>query len=157
MNKRIVLSLSILILSAAISSADEGDPSVPETVSQPVAVPAAVATPAAPAPVVSTPVAAAPAAQKVITETILRDDNSESVVGTVASITPSSLRQVKSKIAITDQSGNEVEFVVKALAVIYDAGGSLLALDELTAGQKVQVNYRLKTGNIKEATSIKVM
>jgi len=75
----------------------------------------------------------------------------------VASITPSSLRQVKSKIAITDQSGNEVEFVVKALAVIYDAGGSLLALDELTAGQKVQVNYRLKAGNIKEATSIKVM
>jgi hypothetical protein len=70
---------------------------------------------------------------------------------------PSSLMQPKAKLVVSDQGGNEIEFRIKTLAVIYDANGVLMSFDSISQGSRVQVNYKIRSGDIKEATSIKVL
>ncbi len=101
-----------------------------------------------------------PAAQtgrRTIRETDLRTDCQESVTGTVSCIVPSSLMQPRAKLVIADQGGNEIEFTIKTLAVIYDTAGNILSFDSLQQGMKIRVNYRALSGGCKEATAIKVL
>jgi hypothetical protein len=101
-----------------------------------------------------------PAAQtgrRTIRETDLRTECQQSVTGTVSCIVPSCLMQPRAKLTIADQGGNEIEFTVKTLAVIYDTAGKILSFDSLQQGAKVQVNYRTLSGDCKEATAIKVL
>ena len=65
--------------------------------------------------------------------------------------------QPRAKLVIADQGGNEIEFMVKTLAVIYDTDGNMLSFDSLQQGAKVRVNYRILFGDRKEATAIKVL
>ena len=95
--------------------------------------------------------------KRTIRDTELRTECQQSVTGTVSCIEPSSLMQPKAKIFITDQGGNEIGFIVKTLAVIYDNNGNILSLDSLQQGARVQVNYRILCGDFNEATAIKVL
>jgi hypothetical protein len=95
--------------------------------------------------------------RRTIRETDLRTDCQESVTGTVSCVTPSGLMQPRAKLVIADQGGNEIEFTIKTLAVIYDTAGNILSFDSLQQGSKVQVNYRVLSGDCKEATAIKVL
>lgn len=116
------------------------------------AAPAAESAAAAPAEAVSAE------AKKVITDTTLRSEEAQSIIGKVDSIMPADLlTRPKSKITITDESGNQVEFTVKPLAVIYDMSGKIVALDEVSSGRKVQVHYKMLGGDAKEASSIKIL
>jgi hypothetical protein len=100
---------------------------------------------------------AAPAApaKKVVTDVNLQTADQDAVTGKVVEVMPADDFRMKPKIVVADQGGNNVEFVVKTLAVIYDASGALLALDEIQKGSNVEVHYRPISG-AREATSIKV-
>ena len=100
---------------------------------------------------------AAPAApaKKIITDVTLRTADPDYVTGKVVEVLPSDETRSKAKIVVADQGGTTIEFIVKTLAVVYDASGALLALDEIQKGSNVQVHYR-PIANAKEATSIKV-
>jgi hypothetical protein len=65
--------------------------------------------------------------------------------------------QSRAGLVISDQGGNEIEFTVKTLVVIYDTAGNILSFDSLQQGTKVRVNYRILFGDRKEATAIKVL
>lgn len=95
--------------------------------------------------------------RRTIRETDLRTECQESVAGTVSCVVPSGLMQPRAKLTITDQGGNEIEFTIKTLAVIYDTAGNILSFDSLQQGSKVQVNYRALSGDCKEAIAIKVL
>jgi hypothetical protein len=95
--------------------------------------------------------------RRTVRETDLRTDCQESVTGTVSCIVPSSLMQPRAKLVLAEQGGNEIEFTIKTLAVIYDTAGNILSFDSLQQGSKVQVNYRALSGGCKEATAIKVL
>jgi len=92
-----------------------------------------------------------------IREAALRSADTEFVTGKVVCVALSDLTRPRAVLTVADGSGNEISFEVKALAVIYDRAGTLLALDELQSGQDVQVNYRLLGSGAREATSIKVL
>jgi hypothetical protein len=94
---------------------------------------------------------------KVIKEAILKTVDPDQVTGKVIDILPSDLTRPKSKLIIADENGNETEFSVKALAVIYSENGTMMALNELQKGAEVQVNYRTIKDKAKEATSIKII
>ena len=70
-------------------------------------------------------------AKKIITDVSLRTADAEYVTGKVVEVLPSDDTRSKSKIIVADQGGNTIEFIVKTLAVVYDASGALLALDEM--------------------------
>lgn len=97
------------------------------------------------------------AGRRTIRETDLRTECQESIAGTVSCIVPSGLMQPRAKLVLADQGGNEIEFTIKTLAVIYDTAGNILSFDSLQQGSKVQVNYRVLSGDCKEATAIKVL
>ena len=114
----------------------------------------------------ASPAAAAPAMQaepqqrqptKAAREAILKTVDPDQMSGKVADILPSDLTRPKSKLIIVDESGNEAEFSVKALAVIYSENGTMMALNEFQKGAEVQVNYRTIKDKVKEATSIKII
>lgn len=78
-------------------------------------------------------------------------------MGSVVCIVPSGLMQPRARLIIAEQGGNEIEFTIKTLAVIYNTAGNILSFDSLQQGAKVQVNYRALSGGFKEATAIKVL
>lgn len=127
--KKIAIALLLLAVAASVAFADAGESSAP----------AALAAPA----------------KKVITDVSLRTADADVVTGKVVEVLPSDDTRSKSKIIVADAGGATIEFIVKTLAVIYDASGALLALDEIKKGANVQVHYR-PVANAKEATSIKV-
>ena len=97
-------------------------------------------------------------AKKVIKEVTLRTGASGSLAGKVSSIQPADpLTRPRSKIVIVDSDGEAVEFVVKALAVVYDQTGRFLSLDDIRPEQEVRVDYIKKAGKVKEAVSIKIL
>ena len=94
---------------------------------------------------------------KAVKEAILKTVDPDQMVGKVADILPSDLTRPKSKLIVADENGNETEFSVKTLAVIYSENGTMMALSELQKGAEVQVNYRTIKDKVKEATSIKII
>ena len=124
--KKFTIALLIIAAAASLSFADEGESA-----------------------------AAAAPAKKVVTDVNLQTADPDYVSGKVVEVMPSDDFRMKPKIVVADQGGNTVEFVVKTLAVIYDASGALVALDEIQKGANVQVHYR-PIGGAREATSIKV-
>lgn len=99
----------------------------------------------------------AAAGKRVIREASLRTADSQVLDGTLVCVTPSGLMQPKSKVVVADASGAQCEFTMKVLGVIYDSKGTILAVDQLAQGDKVQVSYRMTSSNTREATSIKVI
>jgi hypothetical protein len=148
----IIAIVSMLAVSYIYADAGEAEP--PANVA-----PAIIQAPPEPAVPQETP-APLPVARtgtRTIRETDLRTECQESVMGSVVCIVPSGLMQPRAKLIIADQGGNEIEFTVKTLAVIYDIAGNILSFDSLRQGAKVQVNYRILSGDYKEATAIKVL
>lgn len=95
---------------------------------------------------------------KVVREATLRTGAPDFVVGKVDRVKLADLlTSARSKITIVDSSGNSNEFVVKALAVVYDSTGRVLTLNDVRTGQEVQVNYIIRDGNTREAVSIKIL
>lgn len=95
--------------------------------------------------------------KKVIREVTLRTDSTDFVIGKVDSVTPADLLTTpRSKIQVIDSTGKRREFVVKALAVIYDSTGRFLSLDKVQPGQEVQVNYRQRDG-ASEAVAVRIL
>ncbi len=127
--KRIITVLIILTAAASFSFADEGEESGTKT----------------------PPV-------KVVRETILRAGTSEPITGKVERVIFADLlTRAKSKIVITDASGISKEFVVKALAVVYDSTGKFMTLNDVKPGQEVEINYIAKPLKVREAVSIKII
>jgi len=149
----IAAALTISIFAVTAGFADEGETEEPSNVA-PAIIQAPPSTPAA-APSVQAPADAT--VTRSIREASLRTADSQSMEGSVACVTPSGIMQPRSKVTVSDAAGNNVEFTVKVLAVIYDSKGTILSVDQLCQGDKVQVNYRTAGCNIKEATSIKVL
>jgi|GEM_PF-6812022 hypothetical protein len=153
--------LTISMLAATAGFADEGETEEPSNVA-----PAIIQAPSTPSPAEASPaVRPAPLPQPLpdatgtrsIREASLRTADSQVMEGSVVCVIPSGIMQPKSKVTVSDAAGNQVEFTVKVLAVIYDSSGTILSVDQLCQGDKVQVNYRTALCNIKEATSIKVI
>ena len=108
--------------------------------------------------IVSPCFAGEPQGKTVIREANLRDADALIFVGKAESIIPADLRTAnKSKIIVLDEKGNEVTFNVKALAVVFDFSGKMIALDQITKDSKVQIYYRELPGGGKEASAIKVL
>lgn len=152
MKKTISLAL-ILTLAASLSFADSGEQAKvqaqPQVESQPA--------PQAPVQAQAATQAQEPG-RKVITDVNLRTGAQGSVKGKVESVTPADLlTKPRSSIVIVDEAGKTVNFVVKALAVVYDATGQILTLNNVKPSDNVQVNYITKADKSKEAASIKVL
>jgi hypothetical protein len=150
MKKIFAIGLALMVSTAIVAFADEGEMEEPANVA-----PAIIQSSTASAPV-SQP-AEAPQRGKIVSETTLSTADPEYMLGIVKCVMPSSLMQPKARLVVSDQGGNDVEFRIKTLAVIYDANGALMSFDSISQGSRVQVNYRTKGGDIKEATSIKVL
>lgn len=98
------------------------------------------------------------APRKVAREVTLKTGAADSVTGKVDSVMPADLlTRPRSKIVIVDDSGNSREFVIKALAVIYDSNGGFLTLDDVRPDQEVQINYITRADRTKEAAAIKIL
>jgi len=98
------------------------------------------------------------APKRVIKEVTLRTDGTELVVGKVDSVTPADLLTTpRSRIQVIDSTGKCGEFVVKALAVIYDSAGKFLSLDNVQPGQEVQVNYIKQKDGTNEAVAVRIL
>jgi len=131
--KRVTIAMLILAGAVSFSFADEGEKA-------------------------STPPAAEETAKTVVKEVSLRTGTSDFVTGKVVNVTPADLlTRPKSKISVVDDSGNSTEFIVKALAVVYDSTGRFLDLDDVRPDQKVQISYITKAGKAREAVSIKIL
>lgn len=134
--KKIAIAIILLAVSASCSMADEGEQSA---VNEP--------------------------AKEVVKEVIVKTGALESVSGRVDSVIPADLViRPRSKIVIIDDSGRSIEFIVKALAVIYDSTGRFLTLYDVRPGQRVQIEYITKANRsidradkIREAASIKIL
>lgn len=143
--KKTIIAILILIGTAFFSFADEGEQSAAQPVAQETKQEAAQEMPQE-------------APKKVITEVTLRTGASDFVTGKVDSIMPADLlTRPRSKIVVSDGSGNSHEFVVKTLAVVYDSTGRFLTLDDIQPGEEVQVNYITRADKTKEAVSIKIL
>lgn len=131
--KKVIIAILILAGCAFFSFADEGaEPAARETAQE--------------------------APKKVAREVVLRTGATDFVTGKVDSVMPADLLiRPRSKIVIVDDSGNSREFVIKALAVIYDSNGSFLTLDDVHPAQEVQINYITKADRTKEAAAIKIL
>lgn len=126
--KKVIITILILAGSVSFSFADEGEQS-----------------PAQEAP------------KKVIKEVTLKTAAADFITGKVDSVMPADLTRPRSKIVIVDGAGNSHEFVIKALAVIYDSTGRFLTLDDVCPAQEVQVNYITKADGTREAAAIKIL
>jgi len=70
-----------------------------------------------------------------------------SVVGVVKRSIPADLAGLRPAITITDDSGKDIDFTLKANTVIYTGvDGRLLSVKEIPAGGKVQVGYEIIKG-----------
>jgi len=139
--KKMIIAILMLAGCASFSFADEGE--------QPAAQEAAQE---------ATQEAAQEAPKKVIKEVTLRTGATDFITGKVDSVMPADLlTRPRSKIVIVDDSGNSREFVIKALAVIYDSNGSFLTLNDVQPAQEVQVNYITKADRTREAAAIKIL
>ncbi len=128
--RKAIITILVVAAAASLAFADEGEQAAPDR--QPKKV--------------------------ILKEVILRTDGTGFVAGKVDSVTPADLlTRPKSRIGITDQAGNSSEFVVKALAVIYDSKGRFLTLNDIQPGQEVQVNYITKSDDIKEAVAVRIL
>ena len=94
---------------------------------------------------------------RVIKDFTLESADPDHLTGKVVCVVPAELMRPRAEIVVADQSGSEICFTVKVLAVIYDSKGKMLSLDQLTPGMAVQVNYRQLAHDKQEATSIKVL
>lgn len=127
--KRAIIIILMLTAAASFSFADEGEQA-----------------------------AAQEAPRKVIKEVTLKTGTSDFVTGKVNCVLPADLlTRVRSKIVVVDGTGNPNEFVIKALAVIYDSTGRFLSLNDIKEGQEVQVNYIKKSDNTNEAVAIRIL
>jgi len=125
--RRSIIVILTLIAAASFSFADEGEQST-----------------------------AKEAPKRVIKEATLRTGASDFFTGKVDCILPAGfLARTRAKIIVVDGSGNSNEFVVKALAVIYDLNGRFLTLNDIQPGQEVRIDYIKKDDNTKEAVSIR--
>jgi hypothetical protein len=149
------LIMTAFLLTSSFAYADAGEPEPPANVAP--AIIQAPATPPAQQPAAECPPAAPQRGTRTLRETDLRMECQEAVTGSVVCIVPSGLMQPRAKLIIADQGGNELEFTIKTLAVIYNAAGDILSFDSLQQGAKVQVNYRALYGDRKEAIAIKVL
>ncbi len=131
--KKMVIAILMLAGCASFSFADEGEQPAAQEATQ-------------------------EAPKKVIKEVTLRTGATDFITGKVDSIMPADLlTRPRSKIVIVDGSGNSREFVIKALAVIYDSTGRLLTLDDVQPAQEVQVNYITRADRTREAAAIKIL
>ena len=151
--KKIITAAIILTAAASLSFADEGEQTKTQT--QPQAEAQAV-------PQVQSQSQAEPqvkeSAKKIVTDVNLRTGSPDSVKGKVESVTPADLlTRPRSAMSIVDSAGRTVNFVVKALAVVYDSTGRILTLNSVKPSDEVQVNYITKADKSKEASSIKVL
>ncbi len=147
--KKIVISVMTLTMAVAFSFADEGEQEQAPTQAQ---VQEQVQAPA------PDEAQTQGSAKKIIKEVTLRTGASDSLTGKVDSVKPADpLTRPRSNIVIIDSAGDAIEFVVKAVAVVYDSTGRFLSLDDLRPEQKVQVDYIKKAGKVKEAASIKIL
>jgi len=156
MKRILAISLTIVMAIAVVAFADEGEMDEPSNVA-----PAIIQAPPETAPV-SQPAAAprpaaAPGKTRTVSETTLRTADEQYMQGSVSCIVPSSIMQHRAKIVIKDQNGDEIEFTVKTLAVIYDPTGAIMSLDKLQQGTKVRIHYKGAGENARMATSIKVL
>ena len=92
-----------------------------------------------------------------VKEASLVTSDTESATGAVSQILLSDFTRPRSRLTITDSDGNQTEFVVKTTAVIYNNSGAMFALTDIANGTKIQVNYKKKDRDLKEATSIKIL
>ncbi len=153
---------TICLLALPCAFADEGETEAPVTVAPaiiqaPPAFEAPMAAQNASVPAVMAPKVAVSASTRVRGDTNLRSPEPEFIVGSVSCVVPSSLMRPRSKLVVSDQNGNETEFMMKTLAVIYDPTGYIMSLDKLQQGTKVQVHYKAACDNVKIATSVKVL
>ena len=131
--KRAIVTMLMLTGLVSFSFADEGEQSSAQEIAQ------------------ETP-------KKIVKDATLRTGGTDFITGKVDGIMPADLlTRPRSKIVIVDGSGNSHEFVVKALAVIYDPAGRFLALDDVRPAQEVQVNYITRFDGTREAVSIKIL
>jgi hypothetical protein len=82
----------------------------------------------------------------------------EIAIGNVKVVMPADLSRPNAGLVLTDEGGNDIGFTVKPLAVIYDAvDGTMMSLKELSAGERVQVNYSTTPQGTRQATAVKVL
>ncbi|GEM_PF-6033192 len=68
-------------------------------------------------------------------------------VGTVRTSVPADLARTEPALTITDDSGKDIDFTLKANTVIYSGSdGRLMSVKEIPVGDKVQVNYDIVKG-----------
>jgi hypothetical protein len=135
--KKIISVMLMIAICASFSFADEGDEG--RSLSRPEAQEAPIQT-------------------QIVREATLRTESQDFISGKVDTVIPADLlTRPKSKIIIVDESGKSEEFVLKALAVIYDSSGRFLTLNDIKLGEEVRINYITRADGTKEAISIKVL
>jgi hypothetical protein len=88
----------------------------------------------------------------------LKGQEGQLVVGALKVVVPSDLTRPTTGLIITDKDGKDVEFVVKPLAVVYNAvDGTMLNLRDIPAGEVVQVSYKTTSEGSRQAMAVKVL
>lgn len=88
----------------------------------------------------------------------LKDAGPQAMTGIIRAVLPADLAQPRSRLIIGSEEGKEVEFSVRAAAVVYDAAdGRILSLTELKAGDRVRVNYNISKDGVCEAMAVRLL
>ncbi len=88
----------------------------------------------------------------------VRAEGLESMTGVVKSVHPADLTRPNSVIVITDESGKDLEIALRPSAVVYKGeDGKMVSLNELGAGQRVQVSYARMGANMLKADAVKIL